>query len=339
MSDSFGRRPVALAGLLVLSVSVLGSAFAPNIETLLALRVLTGLAGGMLPPNAVAAVSDVISPARRAQAIGGLLAISVLASAISVPMVALLADWDGWRFAFMVSGLFLASVFLANWLWFPRHAGTRVHNWAFFSRYWSLLSLRFFRVAIAVNMTQRIAYWGTISFFAAYLIHRYDVSVGFVALPLAIAAIGQMVGSYSAAFVAGRRYRAALIAATSAAGGMCGFLLFAVELQLWVSVAVATVGTGLLSVTHPCSGRRLHRVFGRIKGHRCRPHGPEQPVGRRVGGRARWRPAREHRLRGNRLSLPRRNHRKCAADGPLRQAIWGERRVSPRRKSRREALL
>ena len=251
LSDSFGRRPVALAGLLMLSVSVLGSAFAPNIETLLALRVLTGLAGGMLPPNAVAAVSDVISPARRAQAIGGLLAISVLASAISVPMVALLADWDGWRFAFMVSGLFLASVFLANWLWFPRHAGTRVHNRAFFSRYWSLLSLRFFRVAIAVNMTERIAYWGTISFFAAYLIHRYDVSVGFVALPLAIAAIGQMVGSYSAAFVTGRRYRAALIAATSAAGGMCGFLLFAVELQLWVSVAVATVGTGLLSVTHP----------------------------------------------------------------------------------------
>ena len=251
LSDSFGRRPVALAGLLVLSVSVLGSAFAPNIETLLALRVLTGLAGGMLPPNAVAAVSDVISPARRAQAIGGLLAISGLTSAISVPMVALLADWDGWRFAFMVSGLFLASVFLANWLWFPRHAGTRVHNWVFFSRYWSLLSLRFFRVAIAVNMTQRIAYWGTISFFVAYLIHRYDVSVGFVALPLAIAAIGQMVGSYSAAFVARRRYRAALIAATSAVGGMCGFLLFAVELQLWVSVAVTTVGTGLISVTHP----------------------------------------------------------------------------------------
>ena len=53
LSDSFGRRPVALIGLLVLSVSVLASAFAPNIEVLLALRVLTGLAGGTLPPTAV----------------------------------------------------------------------------------------------------------------------------------------------------------------------------------------------------------------------------------------------------------------------------------------------
>ena len=190
-------------------------------------------------------------PSRRAQAIGALLGISVLTSAVSVPMVALLADWGGWRFALLVSGMFLGSVFLTNWLWFPRASGSGARNWVFFSRYWSLLSLRFFRVAIGVNMTQRIAYWGTVSFFAAYLIHRYDVSVGFVALPLAIAAIGQMIGSYSAGFVAKRRRRALLVAATSVAGGVCGFLLFATDLQLSLSVAVATVGTGLLSVTHP----------------------------------------------------------------------------------------
>ena len=49
LSDSFGRRPVALACLAVLSISVLASAFAPNLEILLALRVLTGLGGGALP--------------------------------------------------------------------------------------------------------------------------------------------------------------------------------------------------------------------------------------------------------------------------------------------------
>ena len=90
-----------------------------------------------------------------------------------------------------------------------------------------------------------------VSFFAAYLIHTYGVSVGFVALPLAIAAIGQMIGSYSAALVATRRHRALLIGATSAAGGVCGFLFFTVDLGLWLAVAVATVGTGLLSVTFP----------------------------------------------------------------------------------------
>ena len=38
LSDSFGRRPVALTGMVLVLISVVASAFAPNIETLLALR-------------------------------------------------------------------------------------------------------------------------------------------------------------------------------------------------------------------------------------------------------------------------------------------------------------
>ena len=43
ISDSFGRRPVAAAGLTLLSASVIASSFAPNFEVLLGLRILTGL--------------------------------------------------------------------------------------------------------------------------------------------------------------------------------------------------------------------------------------------------------------------------------------------------------
>ena len=251
LSDSFGRRPVALACLAVLSISVLASAFAPSLETLLALRVLTGLGGGALPPNIVGSVADVISPARRARAVGALLAIQGLASAITVPFVAILADLGGWQLAFIVYGLTLAVGLVANWLWLPEARGERVRNWVFFSRYRSLVSLRFFRVAVAVNVTQRIAFWGMISYFAAYLIHTYGLSIGFVALPLAISAAGQMVGSYSTSFVANRKSRAVIIAVCTLLGGVCGFLLFGFNLGLWTSVAVAAVGTGLLSITFP----------------------------------------------------------------------------------------
>ena len=250
LSDSFGRRPVALAGLFVLSASLVGSAFAPNIGVLLALRVLTGLGGGTIPPNAVAAVSDVISPAKRAQAVSALLAVTALTSAISVPAVALLADWGGWRFTFVLSGLLIASGFLANWLFFPRDSKERVRNLVIFSRYRALISMNFFRVALPLNLTQRLAYWALVSFFAAYVINTYEVSVGFVALPLAITAIGQVIGNYGAAFVSGR-YRALFIAATTVLGGFCGFLFFTADYGLWFAVALATVGSGLLSVTFP----------------------------------------------------------------------------------------
>ena len=173
-----------------------------------------------------------------------------LTSAISVPAAALLADWGGWRFTFLLSGLLMAAGFLTNWFLFPRDNQERVRDLVIFSRYRALISTNFFRVALPVNLTQRLAYWALVSFFAAYVINTYEVSVGFVALPLAITAIGQVIGSYAAGFMTGR-YRAILIASTTVVGGFCGFLFFTVDFELWFGVALATVGSGLLSVTFP----------------------------------------------------------------------------------------
>ncbi len=124
LSDSFGRRPIALAGLLLIVGSLIGSAFAPNFETLMVLRVLSGLGAGTLPPTFVGAISDVISPEKRARAVGSILAVGMLASVVSVPAVAVLADWGGWQFAFIVSGLLSATGFVANWVWLPKPRST-----------------------------------------------------------------------------------------------------------------------------------------------------------------------------------------------------------------------
>ena len=251
LSDSFGRRPVILAGLLMLVASVLASAFAPSIQVFLLLRVLTGLAAGMLPPTSVGVLSDVVSPERRAQAVSGFLAIGILTSAVSVPLALGLADLGGWRFAFIVAGLLLGCGFLANWLWFPRDGRGRVRTWAFFSRYRSLINLRFFQAAVAVGMSQRIAFWTMISYFPTYLRDTYDLSVGFAAFPLGIVALGQALGSFGGGPTANKEHRALILGGTSVAGGVCAFLCFTVELQLWAVVAVAAVGGSLLAVTMP----------------------------------------------------------------------------------------
>ena len=251
LSDSFGRRPVILVGMLLLVVSVLASAFAPGIEAFLALRMLTGLAAGMLPPTSVGVLSDIISTKRRAQAVSGFLSIGILTSAVSVPAALGLAEVGGWRFAFIVAGLLLAAGFTANWLWFPRDSRERVRNWAFFSRYRSLVSLPFFQAAVAVGMSQRIAFWTMVSYFPTYLRDTYELSVGYAALPLGVVALGQALGSFGGGPAATTGYRAALIGTTSAAGGVCAFLCFTLEFQLWVAVAVATVGGAFLALTMP----------------------------------------------------------------------------------------
>ena len=265
LADSFGRRPVALAGVFMVLVSVFGSAFAPNIETFMALRVLGGLGGGTIPPTSVGVVSDVISPARRPQAVGGIMGTVVLTSAVTIPLVALFADLWGWRFSFLLAGFLLAAAFLLNWVWYPRDNRERVRNLVFFARYWSLLSMNFFRVAVALLLAQRLAYWGVVSFLAAHLIQAYDLSLEFVALPLLISAIGQVVGTYAAGFVAGKSYRVALIVVTTTAGGICGFLFFAVDFGLWPAVALATAATGLLSILAPVMVAATTEYLGESK--------------------------------------------------------------------------
>ena len=286
LSDSFGRRPVALAGLLLLAGSVLGSAIAPNMEVLVVMRVLTGLGAGTLPPNFVGAISDVLPPERRPKAVGSLLASGALASVVSVPVAALMADLGGWRFPFFVAGVLSAVAFVVNLLVFPKDLRERARNLVIFPRYWAVIIVGYFQVALTVNFTHRVVYWTIVTFFAAYLIHTYGVSERFVALPLAITAIGQVIGSYGGGIVAANRHRSLLITATCAAGGVCGFLFYAIDLQLWVAVAVATVGTGLLSVNFPALVAGGTEYSGASTATGVGLMGFSNNLGRRIGRRS-----------------------------------------------------
>ena len=324
LADSIGRRPMALAGVFLVVVSLLASAFAPNIETMMALRVLAGLGGGAIAPTSIGVISDVISQAKRAQAIGGIASTLVLTSAISIPLIALFAEWWGWRSTFVLAGLFLATALLLNLVWYPRDNRDRLRGFVFFSRYISLLSLNYFRLAVTVNTAQRMAYWSLLSFFAAYLIQAYEVSVGFVALPLVISALGQVVGSYSAGVLATKSYRVALVAVTSATGGVCGFLFFVVEFGLWPAVAVATAGSGLLSITTLVLLAGSTEYSGESKASWRQPDWIQQPDRRGARGRALRRAAGEHGLPEDRLPVSRLHHCQRANSDRVRQAAARE---------------
>ncbi len=251
MSDSFGRRPVALTGLSLLSIGVLASAFAPNLETLMALRIVTGLGGGMIPPNSMAAVADSIPPSRRAQVIGGIMAFATLSGVIGVPLVAVAANSGGWRLPFLVIGILLAACTLLNWFWFPKNEGAGLRSLSFLSRYRLILAIPVFRAALTVNVAQRMAYIALFSYLAAYLIKAYDMSVGAIAVPLALVGIGTVVGSFIGGPLAYRKVRMPFMAISSLAGGVAALLLFLIEVPVWAAVAIATGAVALLSVAWP----------------------------------------------------------------------------------------
>ena len=251
ISDSFGRRPVAVAGLGLLGLSVLASSFAPNFGVLLALRVVTGLSGGWIPPNSMAAVADVLTPATRAKAFGLLMAVASLSGVVGVPLVAIMTSIGGWRVPFMVVGIALLVCSLLHWIWYPKIQRREGQNFSFLSRYKQMASIGLFRSALAANFLQRMAFYATFSYLAAYLISDHGLGVGETALPLAIVGIGVVVGSSLAGAVSAMKRRAQVVAGCSLVGGLTALLFFSLDITAWGTVGAALGGITFISIGWP----------------------------------------------------------------------------------------
>lgn len=251
ISDSFGRRPVSVAGLTLLSASVVASSFAPSFGALLGLRILTGLSGGMIPPNSMAAVADVLPPEKRAKAFGILMAVASLSSVVGMPLVAVMTSAGGWRVPFFVIGCLLFVCTMFHWFWYPKIERSGPRTFSFISRYKQMASISLFRTALAANVLQRMAFYANISYLAAYLISEHGFSVGETAIPLAIVGVGVVIGSVMAGSVAAMRRRAQIVAGSAVVGGLAAFLLFSFDVTVWGTVGIALVGITFISIGWP----------------------------------------------------------------------------------------
>ncbi|MGE3617152.1 MAG: MFS transporter [Gemmatimonadales bacterium] len=117
VSDHYGRRPALLVGLTASAIAYVVFGFATSIWLLLASRLIQG-AGGGTTGVAQAYVSDSITPARRAQALGWLSA----ATSLGVAIGPALGSWSV-TFGSAGPGLVAAALCLLNvwftWRWLP----------------------------------------------------------------------------------------------------------------------------------------------------------------------------------------------------------------------------
>lgn len=108
VSDQYGRRPVMLAGLLVLSAATCACAFAPSLSWLSGLRALQGLAAACFAPIALAWLAEAMPPQRRASAIGAMSTAFLVAGIFGQVLAAWLALHWNWNRVFLTTGICLA---------------------------------------------------------------------------------------------------------------------------------------------------------------------------------------------------------------------------------------
>jgi predicted MFS family arabinose efflux permease len=115
ISDRVGRRRVLLAGTALMTLALLLHALADTYLSLVAVRALAGVAGGVLNGAAVAYVGDFFAPERRGWANGWVISGFAAGQIAGIPIGTLLADSLGFRAPFLlfavVVGLSLVLVY------------------------------------------------------------------------------------------------------------------------------------------------------------------------------------------------------------------------------------
>lgn len=197
LSDIYGRRPILVGGAAILGISAVGAAVAPTYEVMAGTRLLAGIGGAAVAPTVFAAAADLFSYRERGRVYGYLTAALTLSRMLGIPMATLVAAHWGWRWSFAIVGVttLLAAAALAV-LYPPtaREPGPSLRS-ALARGYRLVLGTTSARGILGSSLAMSAGWMAFQTYLAAFLITRYGISTGDLAPILAIAGLGELIGS------------------------------------------------------------------------------------------------------------------------------------------------
>ncbi|MDQ3811178.1 MAG: MFS transporter [Chloroflexota bacterium] len=238
-SDRLGRRPILIAGLLLLAASGVGVAVAGDYPTVAAWRLLGGTGGGSFMGTVFATVSDHVPPAHRGRSMGWVVTGQSFALVLGVPAMTLVGAALGWRGAVLshAAALVLGATFV--WLVVP-HAPA--HTRASPPPVGSTLRLIGPRVLalLLAGSAERVCYSVFAVFLPTFLLTRFAVEPAALAIGLGLVATGNLVGNVIGGQLTDRVPRPQLVVAGSLMA--CGLL--AIPVLSWSPTVLVSVGLG-----------------------------------------------------------------------------------------------
>lgn len=103
LGDRYGRVPLMLTGLGLFGLFSVGAGFSPDLPVLIVMRVLQGLSGALVFPNATGLIRELIPAERRAKAYGLFGSVIGISAAVGPPIGGGLTSALGWRSIFFVN--------------------------------------------------------------------------------------------------------------------------------------------------------------------------------------------------------------------------------------------
>ena len=103
LGDRYGRRKVFIIGTIWFAGASLLCGAAPNVEVLIAARVLEGVGAALLTPGSLAILQASFRKSDRAKAVGAWSGLGGVFGAIGPFVGGWLVDGPGWRWAFLIN--------------------------------------------------------------------------------------------------------------------------------------------------------------------------------------------------------------------------------------------
>ncbi len=156
LSDRFGRRPILLGGMAIFVAASLLAVVAPNVESLIGIRILQGAGGctGIVLGRAI--IRDVYDRRKAASMIGYVTMAYALGPMVAPMLGGYLQEMFGWRAQFYFLAAIGAVAFAVSWHWIGETNATptaRISFGTMFRDFGMLVSDRMFMLFTLVSAT------------------------------------------------------------------------------------------------------------------------------------------------------------------------------------------
>ena len=265
-SDRWGRRPFLIGGPLGLAVAMAGASLSQTYLGVAAWASLAGGFSGAFTGVIMAEASARVVDRQRGRALGWVMAGQSLTLLIGVPLAAWIGAYVGWRGVNLCVAAVALAATLGLFVTTLRPAGAPRAKGASPGGYRAAMSGPVLRL-LAMGVAERICYGLTAVYFATFLQATYGLSLAGVVVPLAVFAVGSILGTILGGQLADRlpnRLRTFATAMFGSAG--IAFALFTWTAGLAGSVALAFAYVLVNAIARPSLMAAMAKVPDEVRG-------------------------------------------------------------------------
>jgi len=198
LSVRFKHKSLLVVGLLLYSLAALGCGFAPNFSFMLVAYSMAGVAAAMVSPMSLTLVGEHFTQEKRGGAIGWIAA-AALSYVIGSPVIGAIADFGGWRTAFLayvlpviLLGLLLAAKSIPS---APHGRESTISLKDYSEGFKGVFSNRSADACLAGSALSGAAWMAILIYGPSFFRQRFLMSTGFVSIIVLVAALCYTFGS------------------------------------------------------------------------------------------------------------------------------------------------